>query len=219
MLLISPIPAALTRDPFSTIRSLPLVIPLTIIISLSVYQIWRWLKTSRQRLLAIFVFVLLVIYSLLKLYSSAIVLNEKQRGQHWSYGWQQVVEVLSQKTNQNLPVVVDNARKEPYSQILFFTKYDPASYQRENFEVHLTEYYTNLNRNKNKNVGRISLRGISWEPDLAKEQYLVGDYLAISQEQIDRHHLTLIEEIFFPDGSPAFRIVRTRPELNPATMK
>lgn len=210
MFLVSPLPAALTRDPFSTIRALPLVVPIVTIISISLYQIWEKLKSARQKISAILVFSLLIFYSLLKLYSSVIVMNEKQRAPYWDYGWERVVEVLNQKTDQSLPVVIDNVRAEPYSQILFYTKYDPAAYQRENFEVPLSEYYTNLARNKVKKVGRITLRGISWKPDLEVEQYLVGDYLAISPEQIARHNLILVEEIFYPDGSPAYRIVKTK---------
>ncbi len=219
MLLASPLPAALTRDPFTTIRALPLVIPLCIVISLSLFDLYHRLKHNWQKLAAMVGFTLLIVYSLLKLYSSVIILNEKYRAPYWDYGWEQVVNVLNTKTDQSLPVVIDNVRFEPYSQILFYTKYDPAKYQKENFEVSLSEYYTNLSRVKDKKIGRIELRSIDWKPDLAKEQYLVGDYLAISQEQIDRHKLVLIEEIFYPDGSPAYRIVQTNPEYNSATIK
>lgn len=219
MLLVSPLPASLTRDPFTTIRSLTLVVPLTIVVSLSLFQVWTGIKSNYKKWLAASIFACLVFYSLLKLYSSGIVLNEKQRGQNWDFGWERVVQVLNQKTDQTLPVVIDNVRAEPYSQILFFTRYDPASYQKENFEVPLSEYYTNLHRVREKKIGRITMRGIAWEPDLAKEQYLVGDYLAISEEQIARHRLDLIEEVKYPDGSPAYRIVRTRPDLNSATIK
>ena len=219
MLFVSPIPAALTRDPFSTIRALPLVIPVTILISLSLIDIWQRLKTSLRRLLGLAVFGLLLIYSLLKLYSSAIILNEYYRAADWNYGWQQVVEVINKNTDSTLPIVIDNVRTEPYSQVLFFTKFDPARYQRENFEVPLSEYYTNLTRQTTKKIGRISLRGIAWEADLAVKQYLIGDFLAISPEQISNNHLRLIAEIKYPDGSVAFRITLTQPELNSATIK
>ncbi len=219
LLLVSPIPAALTRDPFSTIRALPLVVPITILISLSLIDLWQKLKSRRIQLLALLTFSLLLIYSVLKLYSSAIILNEYYRAVDWNYGWEQVVNVIKKDTDSNLPIVVDNARTEPYSQLLFFTKFDPASYQRENFEVPLSQYYTNLTRQTNKKIGRISVRGINWKPDLSVKQYLIGDYLAISPEQIINNHLRLIAEIKYPDGSPAFRVVLTQPQLNSATIK
>ena len=211
LLVVSPIPAALTRDPFSTIRALPLVIPFTILISLSLIQIYQSLKTKLKKVAALTVFILLLFYSLAKLYSSVFILNEYFRAPYWDYGWQQISEVIKNKTDPDLPIIIDNARAEPYSQILFYTKYDPAPYQRENFEVPLSEYYTNLTRVKEKSLGRIKTRGINWEQDLPIEQYFVGDYLAISEEQIARHHLELIAEIKYPDGSVAYRFVKTRP--------
>jgi len=219
LLLVSPLPAALTRDPYTTIRALPMVVPVSIIISLSLTDIYRRLKKVWHKIVFSLAFAVLLGYSLLKLYSSAIILNEVYRAPYWDYGWEKVVQVLNQKTDPDLPVVIDNVRSEPYSQILFYTQYDPAKYQKENTEVPLSEYYTNLNRIKNKTIGRIELRGINWKPDLARQQYLVGDYLAISHEQIERENLTLIEEIFYPDGSPAYRIVKTNPGLNSATIK
>lgn len=211
LLLISPIPAAITRDPFTTIRALPMVIPLSFIISLGLIRFYQLLSPLFRKLAFSGFFVVLV-YSLVNLYSSAIILNEYFRAPYWNYGWRQVVDRLS-SLDPNLPVVVDSARSEAYSQILFFTKFDPARYQRENFEVSDSEYYTNLNRNLVKNIGRITVRGIDWKPDLGRRQYLVGDHLAISLEQIKNNRLTLIEEIDYPDGSPAYRIVKTNPRL------
>lgn len=210
--LISPLPAAMTRDPFTTIRALPMVVPLSFIISLGIIRVYEFI-TPKFRKFFIISLGAAVIYSLINLYSSAIILNEYFRAPYWDYGWRQVVERLN-TLDSKLPIVVDNARAEPYSQILFFTRFDPSRYQRNNFEVSSNEYYTNLNRNRVKNIGRITVRGIEWKPDTMIEQYLVGDYLAISYDQVKRNHLTLIDEIKYPDGSPAYRIVKTNPNEN-----
>jgi len=160
-------------------------------------------------------FGLVVVYSLLNLYSSAIVLNEYFRAAPWEYGWEQVITKLN-TLDPKLPVVIDNARAIPYSQILFFTKYDPLIYQQTNFEVSPENYYIDLTSNTTKYIGRITVRSINWEPDLIKEQYLVGDSIAISLEQIKLNKMTLLEEIKYPDGTPAFRIVLTNPKYQKA---
>lgn len=206
-LLIAPIPAAVTRDPYTSIRALQMVIPQTIVISLGLLSIWKKFKYSNFLLLP---FTLLLFYSLLKLYSSVIILNEYFRGKEWNYGWERAVQVLN-NTEQSLPVVVDNSRDEPYIQLAFFLQYDPVKYQRENFEVQVSEYYTNMTRVKERHIGRIVTRPINWEQDLLVEQYLVGDELAISLQQIKEHNLELIEEIDYPNTSPAIRIVKTNP--------
>jgi hypothetical protein len=70
-----------------------------------------------------------------------------------------------------------------------------------------------MDRVKEKKIGKIITRPIDWDQDLKTEQYLVGDELAISHEQIKEHQLFLKKEIYYPDGSVAFRIVKTNPQF------
>lgn len=211
MLLVSPVPAALTRDPYSTIRSEPLVIPQIIIFALGFYELINKFK-SKIVITSIWATLLVVVmYSLTKLYSSVIILNEHYRATEWNYGWEEVSKTI-QLQDRNLPTIVDNSRSEPYSQLLFFLKFDPETYQKENFEVPIKEYYTNMDRNKNKKIGNITTRPIIWNKDIYEKQYLIGDGLSISQNQINEHQLELVRLITYPDWSIAFKIVKTNPE-------
>ncbi|MBI4059141.1 glycosyltransferase family 39 protein [Candidatus Microgenomates bacterium] len=209
-LLIAPIPAALTRDPYSTIRALPLVIPQLTIIALGMIFFWQKFSSKLWRWGMMIALAIIVFYSLTKLYSSVIILNEFFRAKYWDYGWQKVVEVIQRDLDPKLPIVVDNSRFEPYSQLVFFLKYDPLKYQHDNYEVPLNEYYANMNRNRTKIIGNIITRAIDWEHDLLAEQYLIGDELSISYTQIKEHNLTLISEILYPDRSVAYRIVKIK---------
>ena len=211
LLFISPLPAAVTRDPYSSIRSLQMVIPLLIIISLGILEFWKILKNKTTKNLAITAFILIIIYSLGKLYSSIIILNEHYRASEWNYGWEEVTRSIY-KLKPDLPVIIDTARHGPYIQLLFFLKYDPIKYQQDNFEVTPGEYYTNMSRRDNWNLGNIKVRSINWEYDTTKKQYLIGDKLAISEGQIQEHNLTLVEDVLYPDGVIAFRIVEVNPD-------
>jgi len=217
LLLVSPIPAALTRDPYSTIRSLQMVIPLIIIISMGILGVYEkiskaWsaspVKTKRLKILFWLTFSIAIIYSIAKLYSSIIVLNEYYRAKDWNYGWEIATEEIK-RLDQNLPIIVDNSRDEPYIQLAFFLKEDPTKFSLDNFEVTPNDYYTNMKRNRNKIVGQITTKPIEWEKDLKIKQYLIGDALAISDQQIKEHNLTLIKDIYYPDGSIVLRIVET----------
>ena len=210
LLLIGPLPAATTRDPYSSIRALHLVIPQIVAVSLGITYFFGYLKKRIYRLAAVGLFILVVVYSIAKLYSSVIILNEYYRAQDLDYGWEEVAATLK-TLDPKLGVVVDDARENPYIHLLFFLRFDPITYQKENFEVPLSEYYTNMYVQKVKKIGNITVRGIDWKPDLKIKQYLVGDSLAISTQQIEVHGLTLIKEVYYPDGSPAFRIVQTNP--------
>lgn len=211
LLLIAPIPAAVTRDPYSTIRALPLVVPQLVVISLGlVYFIKGLLRFSWAKFVLPVTAFMVLAYSIGKLYSSVIVLNEYFRASSWDYGWKEVVQTLD-TLDPALPVVVDNARSEPYIEILFFKKYDPKLYQLSNTEVSPSEYYSKMSRVGEVVIGNITTRGINWEKDLYRKQYLVGDALSISEDQIRTHGLELVKEIKFPDKSTTFRIVKITP--------
>lgn len=207
-LFISPLTAALTRDPYSSTRALQMVIPLVIIVSLGIVRTYTYIKTRNLKTISLIIFAGLIVYSLLKLYSSAVILNETYRGPSWEYGWQQVADTLK-TLDQSIPVTVDSSRNVGYIELAFFTKADPLEYQKDNFEVSPAEYYTNLHANSQKIIGNITWRPIVWEKDLLIHQYLVGDSLALSDQQIKEHHLKLIREIDYKDGSPDLRIVET----------
>ncbi len=210
LLLVSPIPAALTRDPYTTIRSLPLVIPLTVIISLGLIKSFE-LLSPRLRPIFTTLLVILATTSLFSLYSSIYFFNDYFRGYAWDYGPTKVVDYIN-KLPKNLPITFDNSRGESYIHLLFFTKYDPVSFQKDNFEMPLNEYYTNMDRNKTKKIGRITYKKIDWGADAEDtKQYLISDGLVISDQELSAHRLTKIADITNPDGSLALRIVETNP--------
>lgn len=207
MLLISPIPAAMTRDPYSSIRALPQVIPLVVIMA---YGLLKISEKIRINALGYTVGFAVLLFSLVKLNSSIFTLNEYFRAKHWEYGLKEAINIALEHSPE-LPIIIDNSRGEPYIQALFFTKYDPVSYQNENFEVNLGEYYTNMNRVTRKNMERITVKTIEFGEDTGgKEQYLVADVLAISDEQIRNHKMIKIADVKYPDGSVAYRVVKTR---------
>lgn len=211
LLLLSPIPAAITRDPYSSIRSLPLVVPQLIIISLGISELFKVFNRKSKILIANLLGGL-VVYSVLHLYSSVIILNEYYRAVEWDYGLEEVSSYIKD-FYQEVPIIFDNSRDEMYIQVAFFLKYDPKLFQEQNFEVELKDYYNQMERVKEKKIGKIITRPINWDLDLKTEQYLVGDELAISHDQIKEHQLFLKKEDYYPDGSVALRIVKTNPQF------
>jgi len=211
LLLISPVPAALTRDPYSTLRSLPLVIPQILIISFGLVKLREILPPLSSKLKLSLV-ALLLIYSSVRMFISIFYFNDYFNSKFWNYGWEMVVEDIK-KLDPKLPIMVDSSRGDSYILMMFFLKYDPVLYQQENFEVPVADYYTSLTRSDTKKLGNITVKSIVWGPDTDEvEQYLVADYLAMSEVQIRDHNLTIIKEISFPDGKVALRILKTNPK-------
>lgn len=213
LLLISPIPAALTRDPYSTLRSFALVIPLILIISFGLSRIMAsiWKVFNRQKYL---ILSLLIIYSSVRMFISIFYHHDYYRSVYWNYGWESITESFS-GLDSSLPIIVDNSHGDSYIELLFFLRYDPATYQRDNFEVLPSEYYLNMKRNPIQHLGRITVKRFQWGLDTDHvNQYLVADNLAISEVQIKEHNLTIIDEVGLPNGEIALRLLKTNPKPN-----
>lgn len=208
LLLLSPIPAAMTRDPYSTIRSEVMVVPMVIIMSLGLQKLID-IDMSKYKKYVVFILSLLIFFSCLKVYASIFKLNNYFRASFWDYGYKEVIEKVN-NLEPKLPILVDNSRGEPYVHFLFFLKYPPLDYQENNFEVSEDNYYSDMNRNMEKNIGRIKIKKFDWSIDTNIDQYIISDELCISEDQIENHDMKMVDKVLYPDGSVAFRIIRTR---------
>jgi len=205
--LLSPIPAALTKDPFATHRAMPLLLPLILIIGLGVDLIidrikgFVWIPT----------FLLLFLFSLLLLWRSYFVFLPKERAKDWGYGFNLLAEEI--KDRPNTKFVIDQARIKPaYIQLAFFLALPPEDFQKSVDPAVKENYYENTDFDAYYAFGKIETRNIIWEKDSYGEKVLVGDELSISPEQANEHFLTKVFEI----RDPVDRIIFVGYETNPA---
>src|SRR3989344_2471950 len=123
-LVSAPIGASLTLSEFSVVRALFLTVPLAILISLGIYQL---VKNHRY----IFA-VLLILY----LHNVALGLDlyfkHSQRflAPGFNYGHKQAVAWIIDHPAKR--VVMTDVYGQPYIYYLFYTDYDPATFQKEN---------------------------------------------------------------------------------------
>lgn len=208
LLFISPIPAALTRDPYSTLRSLPMVVPLVIIMAVGAIEI---ISKFKNKTYSYILFIVLVIVSTIRLYLSIFYQHDYFRLIYWDYGWREAINEIP-NLDPNLPIVIDSTQRHPYILAIFFLKYDPALYQKQNQQVSVDSYYYNLAQYPDKNLGRISVRPFKWGKDTDEtEQYIIATDVAISDPQIKLHPMSIIKEVSYPDGTIALRIIKVNP--------
>ena len=205
--LLSPIPAALTKDPFSTHRAMPLLLPLILIIGLGIDSIidrikgFVWIPT----------FLLLFLFSLLLLWRSYFVFLPKERAKDWGYGFNLLAEEI--KIRPNTKFVIDQARIKPvYIQLAFFLAFPPEDFQKSVDQSVKENYYENTNFDAHYSFGNIETRNIIWEKDSYQEKVLVGDEFSISPQQAREHALTKVFEI----KDPIDRIIFVGYETDPA---
>lgn len=201
------LPAALTKDPFSSLRALPLVLPTIIIISLGIDNL---LKT-RYKTIWLTCGVLLIPISLLLLWRSYFVFLPSERANVWGYGFEQLAEEVEKYPDEQF--VIEQARTTPiYIQLAFFLKYPPEELQKEVDQNIKNNYYNDTEFDSHYTLRNVEIRGIKWKTDIYQKQILVGDALSISPKQASEHELEETFEIKDPMGEVAFRGFRTNPE-------
>jgi len=205
-LLVTPIPAALTRDSIQGIRSLNMVLPLMILVGCGFYQMFLWLQKRQKISSACFSLILAVFY----LFSVAYYFDQYfyhyplQSSKDWQYGYKQVVQKVYPLRNNYEKIIFTSEYGQPYIYWLFYGKYPPTDYQAK---AKLTE---NLSGDVGKveKLDNIEFRSISFDGDKnLSKSLLIGTELEIPLEKIDYSKQKILEEIKFLNGKIAFRIV------------
>lgn len=189
MLVVFPIPAALTRDPFSSHRAFALVIPMILVLSFGLC----WLQGKLNKYLFWSGLLGVVIFSLLLLWRSWFVLMP-ERASYWMIGYERLAAVMNENRSQKY--LIDQERVKPgYINLAFFLKIPPEIFQSHVDQSIKDNYYYRLGFDPRMDFGWYRLGSIDWEQDIYVEQVLVGDSLAISEDQAREHSLGKVFEI------------------------
>ena len=123
---LAPLPAAITFETPSAIRSYLMIVPLAIIIAYGVSTAWQKLRLLGQVFL-----ILLFSYNLIH-YLDAYFIHAPV---HQPYEWQGGYKELVQRVNQLMPnyekALITDSRGTAYIYFLFYNQYDPAKWQAQ----------------------------------------------------------------------------------------
>ena len=207
LIVASIIPVSLTGDPFSSLRSLSLVLPYCLIIAKGMETLGEKGKSTFWGLTLLITF-----FSFIVFWRSYFVLFPKERAKTWDYGYTQLAQII--KNNSEKKFVIDQSRMNPsYVLLAFFLKYPPEEFQKLTDPKIKDAYYSNIQFNPHYSFSNIETRQIFWEEDVYKEQILVGDELAVSEVQAKEHSLEKVFEIKGPLGDIIFVGYKSHPEL------
>lgn len=207
-MLVGPIPAALTRDPFYTLRTLVFLWCVTIMIAFGISSI---LDKISLRFIRYSLVIFIISYSTLSLYISYFILFKYERTT-FNYSYLKLLEKIKEFPNQNF--IVDNSRDLAIGiRTAFFNKYEPQRLQKDFRSKFSDPYYSSVEFDEPYNLDNIKARPIIWRVDLCKKQVLVGDLLAISSGQVSEHYLNLVFDIKDMAGDVTLQAYYTDPNL------
>lgn len=190
-LFLSPIPAMIGRVAPHTIRAFNMLPALLIINSLGIMSFLTWLrkkKKDKQKTFCILFFIFYFLNFIYYFYSYHFCFSV-YAAKDWQYGYKQMARYVQQQEDQVNQIIITSAYGQPHIFTYFFQQRDPM----EIFWGQMVKY---------------RFRDINWEQD----QYLENVLLVGTPEQIPLKAIPgwqkIEKEIYFPDGSVAFRIIR-----------
>ncbi len=196
-LFIAPIASSLTFQSPSALRALPTVIPLSILVSLGIYQSYILLSQSFKNNFPAISFILLLscfyTYSFAYYLDAYFVHYPKRYPFAWEYGFDQAVSYTQSKYDLYDHIYVTNKYDQPYILFLFFSKYDPKLIQSE---IKLTPP-DQFGFSTVTNYGKYQFVKINWA-DIPENSLVLA-----SDEDVPADPITTIN---FPNQQPAFTL-------------
>ena len=205
MLLTFALPAALTRDPFASHRSFPLVIPVILAVSLG-------LEVIRKKIGRIFWFLFFILLFVgVALLSYVYFGLLPYRAGVWMAGYDKLAQEV--RVHPQSHFLIDQNRLKPsYANIAFFLDLPPERFHASVSPLVRTFYYLDTDFSPDFNFGKVEMRSLNWQWDIYRDQIIVGDELTISPTQAAEHFLTKSFEIKSVRGEMLFIGWQTNPK-------
>ncbi|MCL4338800.1 phospholipid carrier-dependent glycosyltransferase [Patescibacteria group bacterium] len=197
-LLISFIPAAFTFMTPSTNRTFNAVVPLVIFSSgCAVYLSSLMNKSIIPGLAISLVYTVLFAYFMQQYF----LVLPKKHSDWWNWGWKQVVNYVSGVDSRYNNVIVADVNGMPYIYFLFYTKYNPALYQKQAVRPYVPDRF---------GFEHVEGFGKFWFPKNFEWKYVKNDLqkdtlYVVPADQAPGND-GYIKEIDNPAGKPLFKI-------------
>ncbi len=127
-LVLSPLPAAITRDPYAVIRSTTMLPVIVLAVSAGLLYVSGFLK---RRWHTLFWSTFLVLFSLSGYYYSYFKDYPRDFSRDWQYGYKQLVEYIKPKFSEYDRIVITKYYAEPHEYVLWYWPWDPAAYLQD----------------------------------------------------------------------------------------
>ena len=207
LIILAPISASLTRDPFSTIRILDLLWVITITIALGLHNLLTFFSSLKFKTI---IFVVVISVSLIQLYLSYFVLLRYERSENYSFSYIELLKTTEQMKDNRF--IIDSTRELGTGiRFAYLKKYDPLVLQKILANQIKDDYYSNFGYDEPYAIDNVETRPIVWREDVCKNQILVGDLLSISEQQVQEHHLKFLFNIKNLAGDITLKAYSTNP--------
>ncbi len=197
--LLSPLPAALSRDLVTGVRALQLILPISVIVGLGTAKIATSIRFLRFVMIPVYLFFIFYFFEFLTFHQPFYA------DKFWVAPYKQAFTVIKENIADAKDIYFTDELGQPYIFALFYLRIDPAWYQSR----------ATLSAGENGDVGSVAgfskfhFQPIFWPSLRGQSQILVvGDQYELPVKDLGdsgTHHLI---DIKYSDGSPALRVVK-----------
>ncbi len=201
-LLLSPLPAAVTRDPYQVVRATTMLPVVYLVIAFALTETLAFTKNwDKNKKIILFSLFFLIYVSWFGLYLRNLIFDYSNKySRAWQYGYRQAIIYAKENYDRYNRIAFTKNYGEPHEFVLFFNSYDPDRYRSD------------------PNLVRYGQSNWFWVDSFDK--YLFINDWEVKKKSADFKNTLLItspgnydpkgkllETINFLDGSPAFVIV------------
>src|SRR3990172_10839382 len=194
---IAPLPSAFSRDIVSGVRSLPLAVPLCILVGVGLNYVF-------SKRVGMVLYSLLFIGSVVYFMDIYIVHYSYYFAKHWLSPYKQAISVVNKNYSQYNRIVFTDTLGQPYIFFLFYNRVDPRQLGS------LMEFVPSPVGDVGavSRLGKIDFMRVDWPAQRGDSSTLfVGNIFELPTQDMNPPNLVNIDELFYPDGSHALRIV------------
>jgi len=201
---ISPIAASITKDAPHTNRMFAIFPMLSLVSAFGIY--WLLTEVIRKKIFKkIFVGLIVCLFIInVSIYIDRYFVHfPRNEAANWGIGYKVLNELLTAPPLATKRVIMARPKYSPYIYLLFYSKYDPALYQKEAVRYPPTEDgFVDV-----REFGRYQFRDIDWSKDLQQDVVLV-EWSTQVPEYVKNSYKT--QEVTLPNGESLFTVIETK---------
>lgn len=167
-LLLAPIPAALAAPTPHALRAINLAPAFSILSACGIYALLKWKYRKSVKYPVLFTIFIVAVYNIITYFHLYYRHEPLLKAADWTYGYKQMIDYVSTAKKEDQTVAITSYYGKPYIFTLFFTKFDPKTFQ-------LTGHNT-------EQIGNYEFFGSSWQKRNDKPAILVRPPWQIPQD-------------------------------------
>lgn len=208
--LLSPIPAALTKGPgFAANRAAVAMPAIQILSAYGAVVLWQVINRimnyeSRIKNLMLYGYGIVILLGFMFFLEAYLYHGPRVNAHSMSYGWKQAMDYLKGVEGNYGEIVISRAISEPHIFVAFYNKWNPSDYQKESrdwlrYEKQGLLFVDQLGEYK---LGKYTFRDIRYQDDSGLDNVLL-----IGRAKDFAENVVAEKKIFYPDGKPALVII------------